>query len=461
MPNDANKTSHIDIAQNPDVVDFLQSCSFMREPTGEEITEIIKHFINMGDVENSEKLPDNIITIDSSSYEAHVREEIPFTNIGYVKLVNSLLKNKELTALKSSKFVCPFEVAKLTEEKETITFVLPSSNIKYKNAETTRESFRLALDEYFENIREDKADRNTNLKTTLFWLSELRKDGQSNKIVLHQCPNGCGRKNLEVYNIEEEQYCPQCGKRIFSTDSLRLYEEVDESSPTNQGVLGRLEKAIRHINLAHLLRILKSKNKNSYLKLFNELAIVINGPLSIAGTAAWLHGALMKAIYEINLQLREGGYSDLLIIGLVNRGLAITDYSKLIENHLENNSLLCVSDEFRDKYINFNREASNTTFGNETYYGQDFIWKNNQGNSLIFNLPYVVKDKVPLGVFKIEKSDYLKYNNLQRALRLLQELRCDLDGSSIAPLVLSKQYTAISMEPGAKVLDMLSKNNLI
>ena len=460
MINDANKTSHIDIVQNPDVLDFLQSCTYMREPTGEEISEITSSFIQVN-ILNSDTLPDNIITIDSSSYEAQVREDIPFTNIGYVKLVNYLLKNKDLLSLKGTKFVNPFEVAKLTDEKETITFVLPSSNIKYKDADTTSESFRLALDEYFENIREDKADRKTSLKSTLFWLSSFRKDGKSNKIILHKCPNGCGRKDLEVYNIEEEQYCPECHKRIFATDTLRLFEEIDEASPSNQGVLGRFEKAIRHIHLAHLLRILRLKNKDTYLKLFNSLAIVLNGPLAVAGTAAWLHGAIMQIINDINLLLREKGYSDLLIIGLVNGNLAINDYANLIEKHLEPNSLLCGSDEFRDKYINFNREASGTTFGAETYYGQDFIWKNKQGNILIFDLPYFVGNKSGLDVFKKEKSDYLKYNNLQRALRLLQELKCDLDTSSIAPLVLSRQFTAISMEPGAKVLDMLSKNNLI
>lgn len=387
MINDANKTSHIDIVQNPDVLDFLQSCSYMREPTGEEISEITSAFTKVN-IFNSDKLPDNIITIDSSSYEAQVREDIPFTNIGYVKLVNYLLKNKDLLSLKGSKFVNPFEVAKLTDEKETITFVLPSSNVKYKDADTTRESFRLALDEYFESIREDNDDRDTSLKSTLFWLSSIRKKEKTNKIILHKCPNGCGKNNLEVYNIEEEQYCPECHLRIFATDTLRLYEEVDEASPTNQGVLGRFEKVIRHIYLAHLLRILRLKNKESYLKMFNSLAIIINGPLSVAGTSAWGHGSLIKAINEINLQLREKGYTDLMIIGLINGGLAINDYANLIERHLEPNSLLCVSDEFRDKYINYNREASGTTFGAETYYGQDFIWKNEQGNILIFDLPY-------------------------------------------------------------------------
>ena len=460
MTDNMNKTSHIDIAQNPDVLDFLKSCTYMREPTEDEVLQITRQFANVN-VSDSEKLPDNIITIDSSSYESQVRDNIPFTNIGYVKLVNSLLKNNDLLSLKGTRFVNPFRVAELTDEKEAITFVLPSSNIKFKDAETTKESFRLALDDYFENIREDKADRNTSLKSTLFWLASLRENGQPNKIKLHKCPNGCGKKDLDIYNIEEEQFCPDCHKRIFATDTLRLYEEVDDYSPTNKGVLGRFEKAIRHIQLAHLLRILKLKNKDSYLKVFNSLAIVINGPLAIAGTAAWLYGSLMKVIYEINSQLREKGYSDLLIIGLLNGGLAINDYANLIDQYLESNSLLCVSDEFREKYIDFNRMASNTTFGNETYYGQDFIWKNKQGNIVVFDLPYIVGDKHPLEVFKKDKSDYLKYNNLQRALRLMQELKCDLDTSSIVPLVLSRQYTEISMEPGAKVLDMLSKNNLI
>lgn len=164
----------------------------MREPTGEEITEIISSFVNVN-ILNSETLPDNIITIDSSSYEAQVREDIPFTNIGYVKLVNYLLKNKDLLSLKGSKFVNPFEVAKLTDEKETITFVLPSSNVKYKDACTTRESFRLALDEYFESIREDKADRNTSLKSTLFWLSSFSRYNRKRK---KQCrANDCACKS--------------------------------------------------------------------------------------------------------------------------------------------------------------------------------------------------------------------------------------------------------------------------
>ena len=75
MSNDSGKTSHIEIVQNPDVIEFLKSCSFMREPTGDEIDEIISSFVSVGDF-SSETLPENLITVNSSSYEAHVRANI-------------------------------------------------------------------------------------------------------------------------------------------------------------------------------------------------------------------------------------------------------------------------------------------------------------------------------------------------------------------------------------------------
>ncbi len=461
MNNDTGKTSHVEIVQNPDVVEFLKSCSFMREPTGDEVDEIINSFIPVENFED-ENLPENLITINSSSYEAHVRNDIPYTNIGYVKLVTTLLKNNELLELARDKFIDPFRVAKLMDEKETIPFVLPSSNVKYEDCDTTVESFRRALDNFFENTREKKQERNTSLKSTLHWLASYADSNDVDKIILPKCPyDDCSGNNIIVYDIEEAQFCPQCGKRIYATDRLRLYEEVDDFAPSNQGVLGRFEKLMRHIYLAHLLRLIRLNNKETSLKVLNDLAIIINGPLAVMGTAAWVHGCLMKIINEINVELRSRGYNDLLIVGIINEGQTIWSYANLIHRHIPKQTILCVSDEFRDKYINYNRQASSTTFGAETYYGQDFIWKTQNDNIMIFDLPYFTKDKSNKNFFKTEKSNYTKYNNLSRALCLLQDMRSDMDNSSITPLVVSKQYTAISMEPGSKVLDLLSKNLII
>ena len=180
MTNNVGKTSHIEIVQNPDVVEFLKSCTFMREPTGEEIEEIVNSFNSISGFEN-EKLPENLITINSSSYEAHVREDIPYTNIGFVKLVSTLLKNNEFLKLKETKFVDPFQVASLMDKKETISFVLPSSNVRYGDCETTVESFRKAMEDFFDKTRENE-DRQTSLKSTLFWLASYADNNDINKI---------------------------------------------------------------------------------------------------------------------------------------------------------------------------------------------------------------------------------------------------------------------------------------
>lgn len=67
-----DRTSHIDIVENPDVKEFLDNCDYMREPTGNEINDIISHFVSIPDMEFA--LPQKIISIDGSNYEAIVRK---------------------------------------------------------------------------------------------------------------------------------------------------------------------------------------------------------------------------------------------------------------------------------------------------------------------------------------------------------------------------------------------------
>ena len=37
-----DRTSHIDIVENPDVKEFLDNCEYMKEPNGNEINDIIR-----------------------------------------------------------------------------------------------------------------------------------------------------------------------------------------------------------------------------------------------------------------------------------------------------------------------------------------------------------------------------------------------------------------------------------
>lgn len=124
-------------------------------------------------------------------------------------------------------------------------------------------------------------------------------------------------------------------------------------------------------------------------------------------------------------------------------------------------SLMCVSDDFRNMYIDFNRDPSSTTFGAETYYGQDFIYKSQKGKIFVFDLPYPFPNKNNKELFKYEKSRIENYiEMLNPAIQLIDEFDCDLQDGKIVPIVLSERYTSISLEPGTTVLDILSKMNI-
>lgn len=85
-----DRTSHIDIVDNPDVKAFLNNCNYMREPTGSEMNDIVNHFVTIPEAEYD--LPQKVISIDGSNYEASVRKELPFTRVGFVKISNLLIK---------------------------------------------------------------------------------------------------------------------------------------------------------------------------------------------------------------------------------------------------------------------------------------------------------------------------------------------------------------------------------
>ena len=321
---------------------------------------------------------------------------------------------------------------------------------------SAKDSFRLALEDFFDSIKTKSGDNEYTLKETLFWLCSLREKCDEEKIFLHKCPT-CGKEDIPIFNIKEKQLCPHCDAYIYTTDCLRIYEAVQEDGLSNQAALGRLKVALKHIYLAHLLRTIKESNKDTYLSIFENMVLIINGTLSIAGQPAWIYASMMKIIYDINQALLDKGKRPLCIIGLVNNG-NIYNFVDMIKNNLKNSTIMSVTDDFRDKYIDFNRVASSTTFGAETYYGQDFIYKSKKGKAFVFDLPYPFPNKNNKEIFKTEKSKIEYYSKiLPFAIKVIDEFDCDLSEGKIVPVVLSEKYTAISLEPGATVLDLLTK----
>ncbi len=123
--------------------------------------------------------------------------------------------------------------------------------------------------------------------------------------------------------------------------------------------------------------------------------------------------------------------------------------------------MYCLTDEVRNKYVTFNKNAASDYFGKETYFGQDFLYKNTKGKVFVFNVPYPFAEKSKELNFKHEKSNIANYKNIKIYTDLLDDFDCDLYENALIPTVLAHKYTAISMAPGSKVLDLLSKNRIL
>ena len=455
----ADKTTHFEIINNPDIQSFLNDCKYFNEPTDEEAIEVASMFSKTS-IQN-EVLPNNIIAIDGSSYESNIDSKLPFTRAGYVKIGNILIRRDKLNSLGKEKFINPFKIAEIEKQNSSTVFAFPGSNMQYKGQVNTRDGFRLALDNYMHMYRSDKNDYKTSLRSTLFDLAKYREankissDNQS--IILHSCPS-CKEENIKVFNTEELQICPKCRKPIYPSDCLRIWENV-EDGVSIQSALTRFTNVIEHIFIVHFIRDIINRSPNAFVETLSNIAFFVDGALAVYGNPAWVHGAIMKFLYKINEIMLRNGKNPILIIGNI-RNNEVVNYFKYIDSEIPSETILCLSDEVRNKYVNFNKIPSSSTFGSETYYGQDFIYKSKSGKLMVFNLPYPFKDKTDLKTFIKEKSEINKYKNLNKALFLLEEFECDLYSNTIIPVALARKHTVISLKPGSKILDLLTKNSL-
>ena len=186
----------------------------------------------------------------------------------------------------------------------------------------------------------------------------------------------------------------------------------------------------------------------------------MDGPLAVFGNGAWLHGSIMRYIASVNGRLRANGKPGILMIGLQKSG-QIADHTVLVERFLPVNRIFAIDDEYRYKYIIGGREPAGNGFGYETYYGQDFIYKTPSGRRFVIALPYpfASKDESETDFIRA-KTEMGNYPELPRTLALINEFESDLYENAVVPIALAHRYTAISLVPGGRVLDILTRESL-
>ncbi len=457
----ASKVAHADFVKNPDIAAFLAECDYLQIPSEAETKAICAHFVEAPPVQQV-VLPIQVLAVDGSLHETSIDEQLPSTKFGFVKVGCVLIRLSEYASLMAGggRYVDPFRVAKLQDNNEALTFPLPSANIHWKGKGSVRDGFRAAVDAhlYGQKTRFVPSDPLTSLRTTLFHLASRRSGplgtNDPHRLRIHACPS-CGQGPVEVQDVAQEQYCSFCSAVVYPSDCLRLWEEVGELQSNTQA-LSRFMLQVEHLLPSHYIRYLRQASLQSLA----GITFFLDGPLAVFGNGAWLHATIMRYIAEVNAQLATRNLPGVLLLGLQKTG-QVADYLRMISRFLPADRLLALDDDFRYQYILASRDPAQNGFGSETYYGQDFLYKTPSGRIFVLGLHYPFATKqIPGMPFAEAKVELARYSELPRALALIQHFECELYENAVVPIALAHHYTAISLQPGGRVLDLLTRQTL-
>jgi len=445
----AGKGGHSDIVRNPDVATFLQNCQYIREPTDDEGAHVAGTFkAAPGGIH---ALPFKIAASDASTYNEPINGKFPSTQIGYVKVSVVLIDMKQFAALSApgSRYVDPFKVAAMHRNADGVSFTLPGSNIRYGGEKTVRDGFRRAVFDQFSDPRTNfDPQGGYRVIDTLLVLAHHHS--------LNKCPV-CTEKFSVPIQFSPKSLtcpCPDCGATVYASDLLSLHEEISDFG-NNATVITRFMNVAEHLMMASLIRMLADKSPQT----LSKVGFIIDGPLALFGRPAWIHKPLMALYYDIEQALATKSLPPPIIIGLQKDG-QVMEHARAVQRFLAPNSYRPVDDDYRQKWITGSPSEA-ATHGSETYYGQDFIFRTEHGGIFCVGLPYPMREKGNEAVFSVEKTNVARYGDrLGRAFDVVREFEFDLYENSIIPVALAHRHASISLVPGGKVLDLVTRAGL-
>jgi hypothetical protein len=427
----ASKIAHSQIINDRQVIDFLEHSEL---PTPPEPTEL-KAYVEEIPAESGRLQA--VIAIDGGMTETFVRSEFPSASIGFITMGPLLLRLEDLSELDQMPFIGPDDMARL-RSIQRYSLAFPTKLVRYRQSPTFSEGFRRRVHEFL-------AQGDGHLLAALAWLIHRgwRNRNAQETWVIPRCPNQmCTRQDITfVPGGPDTQTCTACGGPIFLSDSLRLYERVDEEQGASP-VLSYLLTALEQVILVHLIRtVLKMKPG-----LLREVLFVKDGPLAFFGVTAPLY----KPMRELMIHLGElGGQEGPLInvIGVQKSG-AFVDHALAVGDRLHAHQALLPDNNYIYRYV-VPGDPATQSFGRNTYYGSTVIFKG-AANDL-----YV--GSVPTGDYRAAPR-IADLFNAGDVLRTTCRLRCSMYENALVPIALANRLVSLADVPSAEILKKFAQH---
>ncbi len=384
-----------------------------------------------------------LLSFDGSQQEVPVREAYPSTRIGYVQVAGVLIHLDEMLGQTRQSLVDPAVIRSVISEA-LHSIVLPGSNVCRPDMRTVRDSWRAEIFEIFSHY----AVEDVSLFDTFKLLIDFSdKRSRSGGVLLTRCSasDTCAARDIDV--PLEGTDCVSCGQRLFPTDALRIHEEVSEEH-SNATSLGRLMAVLEQITMVAYLNFLLQRQP----RVLGYVGFIMDGPLALFGPQAWLHTAILAFLHALERSLVQQNFRHPVIVG-IEKGGQFAEHAAAIAQYIPRGSLMLLPDQYIYQHILTFRLAPNSSFGRDTYYGQKFFYKTQQGQLLTLTVP-----KTSSTVTDPHRPSH--YPVLSDAVALLDRIGTSLYEDAVIPVALAHSFASIPLRTGSKVLTLLSRDLL-
>lgn len=435
----ARKLGHVPIIENELVQEELAEFE-TREVDPNEIP-IDQYSVSIDDLPDNGVDPDYLLSIDGSPQEVPTNDDYPSNRIGFIQIAAVLTNLTLLDAQEEQRFVDPAQVQEI-DESSLQDIVLPSSNYTVTGCDSTLDSWRKKVFETFRN-REIEGESLLDV-----FLKVIESDDRSigdRRVDVYRCPNPecptTGDRPHIVVDADTGGTCDECGVTVYPTDALRTHERVNQNQ-SNQTAITAIMDVLEHLTMCAYLLYLHERSPER----LSRVGFIMDGPLAIFDTPAWLHEPVQETIATVYEQQWEQGYSPPLIVGIEKTG-SFRDHADNVKEKMDKNSVLGMDNEYIYEYV-----MSGTTdleYGSKTYYGQKFIFKPESNRALVLTIPKVGDDP---------PHDPRSYPMMRKTLETLTRVETALYDDATIPVTLAHQHASIPLKTGSRVLELFSRD---
>ncbi len=385
-----------------------------------------------------------VVAIDGSIAPGSISNGYPGAEAALMRIAAVVLDLKAIRNPDPKWVPRPSEIREL-ENCDAVDAVLPGCNVSEAGIinDSPSRFFRRTI---FRALQGAVEKGHESLLDTLTAITEPRGPKEI------ACPlDGCDRTVTPPYLGETT--CPCFRKEtIYQTDGLRIHERFNDSGPNGQ-VYTLAQQVTEHLTLVNILRYCEQADHPDFL---DETGFIMDGPLAVFGSAAWLHTWIQREVQRIHSQYRHKGHPGILLLGLEKTGhflehLKQLDWSdvdgpgQVLPNYLA----LAPTMEYINRFI-VHRPPGSKDFGRQTYYGRKILYKNRNGQHAVVTTPIVNEAGANTACVLLKA-----FPRLGEVLNILDELSTYLYEDGFAPLVRAHAHAAIPLKSGGEILRKL------